>query len=66
MFDVYDRGDWIGIAAQLSTGQFAFISRFNDQLIIGSTLDGIVALIKQEEEEEEEELENGIFIATGS
>ena len=62
MFDVYDRGEWVGIAAQLSTGQYAFIGRFNDRLHIGLTLDGLAALIKQDEVEELEEDENGIFI----
>ena len=65
MFEVYDKGEWVGIAAQLSTGQFAFISRFNDRLHIGMSLDGLEALIKRDEEEEVEEDDNGIFIATG-
>ena len=54
MFDVYNKGEWVGIAAQLSTGQYAFIGRLDDRLYIGLTLDGLAAMIQQDEEEEED------------
>ena len=64
MFDVYNKGEWVGIAAQLSTGQYAFIGRLDDRVYIGLTLDGLAAMIQQDEEEEEDE--DGVFIEPGS
>lgn len=54
MYDVYDKGEWVGIAATLSTGQYAFIGRMNDVLCVGLTLEGLAALIKEEEEEDDD------------
>ena len=62
-FEVYNKGEWVGIAAQLSTGQYAFIGRLDDRLYIAMTLDGLAAMIQQDEEEEDE---NGVFIESGS
>lgn len=53
MWDVYDKGDWAGIAARLSDGRYAFIGRMNDVLCIGLTLDGLAGLIKEEEDDED-------------
>ena len=41
-WDVYDRGEWIGIAAQLPSGRWAFISKVADVVGIGLTIEGAV------------------------
>ena len=41
-WDVYDRGEWIGIAAQLPSGRWAFISKVADVVGIGLSIEGAV------------------------
>ena len=53
MWDVYEKGDWVGIAAQLEDGHYAFIGRFNDVLCIGLTLEGLAELIREDDESDD-------------
>lgn len=60
-YSVYARGQWIGAAVPLVTGQWAFVSRWNDVLCVGLTLEGLAELIKMEDEDD-----NGVYVAKGS
>lgn len=60
-YAVYRKGSWIGTAVPMATGQWAYISRADDELVISMTLEGLAVLIEREEEDD-----NGILIAKGS
>ena len=49
---MYEKGDWIGFAKQLSSGRWAFIGRFADVVGISVTLEGAVIAYKKEVENE--------------
>lgn len=41
-WDVYQFGEWAGIAKQLPSGKWAFISSFDDVIGIGDTMEGAI------------------------